>query len=197
MEADDKEKDLGTGLDSDFVKQVKAMSDKAEESRRQGRQLGLGIPDEEDVPDIDMAAAVGTDLQNPDESHRIYYAIRRLLMDDLPPGEENEDLRRVVYDEKNLFINRGHDLDSHGIRGSDGRMGYIPHLKIALRLVKHWVAETGSAFDIFVEFWQLNEKMGYHKGQQKRKQPAAHEEPLNIKGTLDDVLRAAARDDND
>ncbi len=198
-----KERDSDTGdqeageqqgdLSSDLIDQVKVWSDQAEEARKEGRQLGLGIPDEDEVSEEDLTATVIASQQNPDESHRLYYAIQRILKNDLPPGEgDNEKLRRAVYDEKNLYINRGEDLDERGIRGSDGRMGYLPHLRVALSLVKKWRAETGSAFDIFLAFWEVNEQLGYHqaspKGQPKK---AQREKPLKIKGTLGDVLNAA------
>lgn len=154
--------DKDPDLDADFLRMVREMSDEAEASKKEGRQLGLGLSDDEGASDTppDLSAA---DLQNPDLSHRLYYAVRKLLIDHLPPGKENEDLRRYVYDERNLYINRGKDLDERGIRGSDGRMGYIPHLKQALKTVKEWVARGGSSFDIFEAFWTMNERLGYHK----------------------------------
>ena len=179
------------GLGKDFLKQVKAWSDQAEESQKQGRQLGLGVPDEDEVSEEDLASVVVQSQQNPDESYRLYYAIRGILMDNLPPGGgDNKKLRQTIYDEKNLYINRGNDLDSEGIRGSDGRMAYIPHLRASLSIVKKWAKEMGSPFDIFLAFWELNEQLGYHKGEK-----AQREKPLKIKGTLDDVLRAAMSDD--
>lgn len=188
-----------TGLNPDMVKIVRQMSDEAEETRKTGKQLGLGpLSDDEGTAEPGAASTV-TDLQNPNQSHRLYYAVQGLLKKHLPPGKENEELRRYVYDEKNLYINRGKDLNELGIRGSDGRMAYIPHLKTALALVKKWVAEGGTAFDVFVEFWNLNEAYGYHKkpegGDAPKPKRKTYEGQLGIGGTLDDVLRAAVRDE--
>lgn len=181
------------GLDTDFIRQVKSWSDQAEESRKEGRQLGLGIPDEDEVSAEEMTAEAVASQQNPNESHRLYYAIQAILRKHLPPGGgENERLRRVVYDEKNLYINRGNAIDENGIRGSDGRMGYIPHLRGALSLVKKWAAEAGSAFDVFLKFWELNEQLGYHP---KPDGEASQKKPSKIQGSLDDVLSAAMKDE--
>ncbi|GAB3830470.1 hypothetical protein GCM10028895_46610 [Pontibacter rugosus] len=42
-------------------------------------------------------------MQNPSESHRLYYAIRRVLMTYLPQGKENKPLRDMIYEQKNIF----------------------------------------------------------------------------------------------
>jgi len=49
------------------------------------------------------------------------------LRNNLPQGKKNEKLRRYVYDEKSLFLNRGKEKDDRGIRGSDERQTYIPN----------------------------------------------------------------------
>lgn len=157
------EEQLAPEISSDVVDLVRQMSDEAEETRKAGRQLGLGpLGDDEGMAAPDASVPIA-DVQNPEESHRLYYVVLGLLKKHLPPGKANEELRRYVYDEKNLYLNRGKDLNELGIRGSDGRMAYIPHLKTALALVKKWIAEDGTAFDAFMEFWKLNEAYGYHK----------------------------------
>ncbi len=57
------------------------------------------------------------------------------MKDALPKGKENEDVRRIIYDEKNILINRGAKKDDKGIRGSDGRMAYVEDLEKAIEIV--------------------------------------------------------------
>lgn len=148
-------------LRPDFEAEVRRLQQKADESRKTGRQLGLGVPDEEaageDLADADLLK----DVQNPEESHSLYYSIQRELINSLPPGKENEELRRFVYDEKNLYLNRGKEIDASGIRGSDGRQAFLHHLRTALVSVKRWAAEGGTAYDAYVMFRDLNTAAGF------------------------------------
>lgn len=149
------------GLRPDFEAEVRRLQEKAEESRRTGRQLGLGVPDEEaaseDIADADLLK----DVQDPEEAHSLYYSIQRELKNNLPAGKENEELRRFVYDEKNIYLNRGKELDASGIRGSDGRQAFLSHLRSALIAVKRWAAEGGTAYDAYIMFRDMNKEAGF------------------------------------
>jgi hypothetical protein len=146
----------------EIMQDIKRLADKADEVSNQQLDLFLGdIGDE----DIDNGFNVGAllDAADPTTSHKIYYAIRRLLIEYLPKGKENKSLRQKIYDEKNLFLNRGIDKRPDGIRGSDGRMTYIdPFLKETLKIVADWIATGANSFDIWKAFWDLNEEKGYH-----------------------------------
>ena len=164
----------------EFLAHVRALSQRAEESQATSKQLGLGIPDEEPAADA-VPDDAPPDTQNPDEAHRLYWSIQRDLMGALPKGPDHKELRQIVYDEKGDYLNRGKVKDASGIRGSDQRAGYLTHLRRAQRVVQRWKREGGSAFDIWLEFRNLNAEAGYKP-------------KLKIKGSLDDVLRAAMRD---
>lgn len=148
-------------LRPDFEAEVRRLQQKADESRKEGLRLGLGIPDEEaageDLADADFLK----DVQNPEESHSLYYSIQRELINSLPAGKENEELRRFVYDEKNLYLNRGKEIDASGIRGSDGRQAFLHHLRTALVNVKRWAVEGGTAYDVYLMFRDLNTAAGF------------------------------------
>ncbi|RZK28079.1 MAG: hypothetical protein EOO61_22555, partial [Hymenobacter sp.] len=107
----------------EIIAEIKQLSERAQETGSQ--QLDL-IPAELGDEDIDLGfdTALLQDTANPEESYRLYYGIRRLLMDNLPPGKPNKKLRQAVYNEKNLFLNRGEDIKPNGVRGSDGRQTY-------------------------------------------------------------------------
>src|SRR5690606_1275461 len=56
----------------------------------------------------ELREVVGNQLDNPEEKYNIYYkGIRKLLIDHLPKGEEYKEMRNIIYDEKNIFLNLG------------------------------------------------------------------------------------------
>lgn len=145
----------------EILNEIKKLSKRADETS--SKQLDLPIGDE-DI-DVGFDAGIFQDTADPEKSHKLYYGIQRMLKDYLPKGEENKKLRRHVYSEKNLFLNRGKDVDEKtGIRGSDGRMTFIPNfLEVGFNLVSNWIGSGGTSFDIYKSFWDLNEQRGFHK----------------------------------
>lgn len=111
----------------------------------------------------ELRQLVGKEFENPEEKHHLYYVgIRRLLMDYLPKGKDNEQLRNIIYDEKNVFLNLGKKKsDNNGIRKSDVRMTYQPVMNDILDIIIKWVGESQNPFDLYRDFYELNEKHGY------------------------------------
>jgi hypothetical protein len=104
------------------------------------------------------------DIDNPEKKYDVYYnGIRKLLMEELPSGKSFEEARRLIYDQKNILINRGKKKNSQGIRGSDGRMAYIPDLKLAFNMVTEWVVGNGTPSELYQKFYDKNVELGYHK----------------------------------
>ena len=91
----------------------------------------------------------------------MYHGLSKLLKDSLPKGKAFEDVRRIIYDEKNILINRGAKKDEKGIRGSDGRMAYLEDLEEAIEVVANWTIGKGTPVELFMAFWDKNEKFGY------------------------------------
>jgi len=105
---------------------------------------------------------LGQRIDDPVEKHQLYYkGLTKLLRDSLPKGAENEDIRRIIYDEKNVLINRGAKKNDRGVRGSDGRMAYVEDLEEAIQIVAHWISKGGSYSDLYQAFWQKNEEFNY------------------------------------
>lgn len=106
---------------------------------------------------------VGKQLDSPEEKYNIYYkGIRKLLMNHLPKGEEAKEMRIIIYDEKNIFLNLGkRKSDGEGVRGSDGRMTFQPVMNEILDIVIAWVGGSQNPFDLYRDFYMLNEKHGY------------------------------------
>lgn len=130
---------------------------------KKGRQLTINVESGSLEEFDELKQLVQKDFENPEEKYDIYYkGIRKLLMDYLPKGKDYEQLRNIIYDEKNVFLNLGKKKsDNNGVRGSDGRMTYQPVMNEILEIVVKWVGESQNPFDIFREFYNLNERHGY------------------------------------
>ena len=148
-----------TGKLSDKERERLELLQKADQVR--GRQLTVDAGGEIGTEDELKKFALGQ-IENPPKKHEVYYAgIQRLLRKFLPKGKQNERLRRIIYDEKNVFLSRGRKKDDRGIRGADGRMGYLGDHQQALTEVIEWARTKQSMADLYKVFWALNEKHGY------------------------------------
>ncbi|APY06787.1 hypothetical protein BWZ20_00060 [Winogradskyella sp. J14-2] len=126
-----------------------------------GEQLSINL-DSELTVENQAVKLLGQTIDDPVEKFQLYYhGLSKLLKDNLPKGKENEQVRRIVYDEKNILINRGAKKDERGIRGSDGRMAYIEDLESAIEIVADWISKKGSPSELFMAFWDKNEELGY------------------------------------
>lgn len=126
-----------------------------------GEQLYLNL-DSEIVVENQAEKLLGQRIDDPVQKFQLYYqGLSKLLKDSLPKGKEFEDVRRIVYDEKNVLINRGAKKDDKGIRGSDGRMAYIDDLEEAIKIVAEWTSRKGTSAELYMAFWDKNEELGY------------------------------------
>jgi hypothetical protein len=124
-----------------------------------GEQLSINI-DSELTIENQAVKLLGQTIDDPVEKFQLYYhGLTKLLKDNLPKGKENEQVRRIVYDEKNVLINRGAKKDEKGIRGSDGRMAYIEDLEFAIQIVADWISKKGSPSELYMAFWDKNEEL--------------------------------------
>jgi hypothetical protein len=151
----------------DIFDEIKKLSEKANELS----DIDLG------EEDITFDTSLINDMADPEKSHKLTYIMRRLMMDNLPKGPENLKLRRYIYDEKLLFLNRGKHIDKNtGVRGSDSRMTYIPNfLQVAFDTTIAWVKSGGTPIDLFTAFWDLNESRNYHQENEELKKDNSDE----------------------
>lgn len=158
-------KETERGLDVEFINHVRDLAKKGETAKKEGySKLGLELSNENDLGLEDMFDDLFLEeSQNPSEAHSLYYSIQGIMKSILPIGDQFKSLRKEVYEEKNIYINRGNKRDEEGIRGSDGRMGYLHHLRVALRIVKEWGINNGNSWDLYCTFRKLNEELGYHE----------------------------------
>lgn len=126
-----------------------------------GEQLSINL-DSEIIVENYAEQLLGQRIDDPVQKFQLYYhGLSKLLKDNLPKGKESEDVRRIVYDEKNILINRGAKKDEKGIRGSDGRMAYLEDLEEAIKIVAEWTGRKGTSAELFIAFWDKNEELGY------------------------------------
>lgn len=128
-----------------------------------GKQLTVNLETGSLQEFDELKQLVGKEFENPEEKYQIYYnGIRKLLMDFLPKGKDYKQLRYIIYDEKNVFLNLGKKKsDNNGVRKSDSRMTYQPIMNEILEIIIKWVGESQNPFDLYKDFYELNEKHGY------------------------------------
>lgn len=132
---------------------------KAEEIK--GEQLTLNLEAELAVEN-EAEKLLGQKIDDPVTKFQLYYhGLTKLLKDNLPKGKDNEEVRQIIYEEKNILINRGAKKDKKGIRGSDDRMAYLDDLEIAIKIVADWTSTKSSPTELFMAFWDKNEELGY------------------------------------
>ncbi|WP_104382927.1 hypothetical protein [Sphingobacterium sp. HMA12] len=130
---------------------------------KKGKQLTID-GESGSLREIDeLRELVGKQLENPEEKYNIYYkGIRKLLMDHLPKGDEAKEMRDIIYDEKNIFLNLGkRKSDGAGVRGSDGRMTFQPVMNEILDIIIKWVGSSQNPFELYRDFYMLNERHEY------------------------------------
>lgn len=126
-----------------------------------GEQLTLNLEAELAVEN-EAEKLLGLQIDDPEAKHQLYYqGLTKLMMDNLPKGKKNEDIRKIIYGEKGILINRGKKINDKGIRGSDGRMAYLEDLEMAIKIVANWVSIKGTPTELFMAFWDKNEELGY------------------------------------
>lgn len=132
---------------------------KANEVKEETLDLGLDgqVEFKNELADMMMEA-----IDNPDEKYSNYYkVIKRLLEKHLPKGKEYEASRKLIYEEKNTFLTRGHRLKKDGTRGADGRMAYNPDMQELIEVITDWLSSRGTMWDIYTRLRDLNKSKGY------------------------------------
>jgi len=126
-----------------------------------GEQLVLNL-DAELAVENEAEKLLSQKIDDPVTKFQLYYhGLTKLLKDNLPKGKGNEEVRRIIYDEKNVLINRGAKKNEKGIRGSDGRMAYLDDIELAIKIVADWTSTKSSPAELFMAFWEKNEELGY------------------------------------
>ncbi len=150
--------------------------EKAKESK--GKQLAIGFEDGELVELDELKKLLSKQVEDPQEKHTLYYnGIRKVLMKYLPI---DKNIRRIIYDEKDIFLNRGKAKDKRGIRGSDGRMTYNEDMTRMVELVAEWVMTSQDPVDLYKAIYELNESLGFGHQSYDDTSPGFHREMQKI-----------------
>ena len=148
----------------EILADIRGLSEKSEKAA-QARQNELFDDLKLDEEVDGLTTTFLKDVADPDASHRLYFGMRNMMVRNLPKGPENKPLRQHIYDEVNLYLNRGKQKDARGIRGSSGQMTYIPtFLEPAFDLVLRWVGAGANPFELYSAFEAKNTEMGYRSG---------------------------------
>lgn len=150
-------------LEESFIDHVRKLAQKGEKSKSSQQPIFDSLDDEFNESKDVFSDSFLKEIQNPSESHSLYYSTRSTMRKELPHGKQYEELRKVIYEEKNIYINGGKKLNEDGIRGSDGRMAYLHNLRVTLSVVQEWLRNGGNSWDLYCIFRLLNEKLGYHE----------------------------------
>ena len=129
------------------------------------KQPSVELPELFDDEDLGLESIDFSTNANPDKSHKIYYQIQSILKNSLPKGSDTatKKLRETIYEEKNIFLNRGNFKDAFGVRHSDGRMTFIePFLSEALKITLAWVSNGANPYEVYEAFYDKNRELGYY-----------------------------------
>lgn len=100
---------------------------------------------------------------DPEEKYNVYYnGVEKLLKKFLPSGSEHSEARKIIREEKKIFLTRGKKLNLKGIRGADSRMAYIKDMEEIMNLITIWAFENGNLFDLYKLIYDKNKELGYH-----------------------------------
>lgn len=147
--------------EEELRKEEEALSIIAKANETKGEQLNVSetgkLVTKKELKDY----AIGN-IDDPEKKFEIYYkGINKLLRKNLPKGKENKAARDYIYEEKNTYLTRGKRKNKMGIRGADGRMGYITDAEKILQIVMDWVISNDSDVNLFTTLRELNVSMGY------------------------------------
>lgn len=154
------------------IEEIKLLSERAKEVSGNQQSLFEGVYlGDEDIDTFFNKESLN-DTADPEKSHRLYYTMMGAMRRNLPEGKDNIKLRRYIYDEKSLFLNRGKDKNEKGIRGSDERQTYIGNfLHVAFDIVNNWIINGANPFDLYKSFYDLNKEHGFRNDESKLSDP--------------------------
>ncbi len=127
-----------------------------------GKQLSIDI-DKGNLVEIDeIKGLINRKFEDPEEKFQLFYkGIQNVLVKFLPKGRHFYHERRIIHDEKLIFLNRGKARQLNGRRGSDSRMTFNEDLHEMVSLVTDWVVNSLDPIDLYQQLYDLNEKYNY------------------------------------
>ena len=101
-----KNKQIGKNVKQLSLEEIERLELLKKVHEKKGRQLTFS-DETGSLKEVDeLRQLIGKQFEDPEEKYNIYYVgIRKLLMDYLPKGKAYEEMRQIIYDEKNIFLN--------------------------------------------------------------------------------------------
>ena len=126
-----------------------------------GEQLTIDIDGELSTRQEIEEFIIG-DPHSPEKMYDAYYrGIEKLLKRQLPQGKEFEPARKLIREEKNTFLTRGHRIKDDGTRGADSRMGHVEDAEKIVEILVDWVLSGSNMVDLYNKLRDLNVSLGY------------------------------------
>lgn len=158
----DNNKKTAKDIELEKLKNIEKLEILQKAKETQGKQLTINIEDG-GLKEIDeLKELIDQKFDNPEEKHSLFYnGIQNLLKKYLPKGKEYAEQRKIIHEEKLIFLNRGEALKPDGTRGSDSRMTYAEDMNEMAKLISDWVLTSQDFVDLYLRLYELNEKYDY------------------------------------
>ena len=138
-----------------------------EADRRVGEQMVIDNTGEIKNEDEIKQFTLGDIPDDPEKKYDVYYkGIEKLLRTYLPKGDRYKDYRKLVREEKKIFLTRGKKLDERGIRGGDSRMGYIRDMEEIMNAITNWAYKSMNYSELYFILRDKNKSLGYHEDEE-------------------------------
>lgn len=101
-------------------------------------------------------------IDSPEEKYELFYKVKeKFLRKLLPSGDSHKKARKIVREEINTFLTRGHRAQEGKPRGADPRMGYQEDMRQIAQILIECLANNSTPFELYTKVSDLNKKMGY------------------------------------
>ena len=158
----DKKNKLADELEKEKQKNLEMLEILQQAKETQGKQLTIDLDDGRLKEVDEIKELIDRKFDNPEEKYSLFYnGIQNLLKKYLPKGKEFAEQRRIIHEEKLIFLNRGKALKPDGTRGSDSRMTYAEDMNEMAKLISDWILTSQDYVDLYLRLYALNEKYNY------------------------------------
>src|SRR5258706_770668 len=148
--------------ESDHKKHLERLEILAKSKEIKGRQLTVSGLDGTLKELDELRDLIQNKMDDPQQKWDLYYnGIRNILVKYLPGGTDFKEQRQWIYDEKNIFLTRGHPKYNTCRRGADSRMGYNPAMKEIVEIIAAWIMGSRDMISLYDSIYRLNDKFNY------------------------------------
>jgi len=123
--------------------------------------LANGFKSEDEVKQLIFGNEI---IDNPQSKHTIYYkGIEKMLrMITHSNKKSSTPSFDILREEKNIFLARGKQKNSKGVRDFDVRQAYEADMDAAYNIILKGITNGISAYDLYIQFRDENIRLGYY-----------------------------------